>query len=122
MFVRRLTIDRFRGLEFEDGTDLDHGLLAVLLARLERDALGPLDRLVEGLHLELPVAHDDLLRFRKWAVDDGSVATGPVGFALAFTLRGRCSERIRGRLPLPEALRDELGALLLAPAVQHLEV
>jgi hypothetical protein len=34
----------------------------------------------------------------------------------------RCSECVRGRLPLPEALRDELGALLLAPAVQHLEV
>ena len=34
----------------------------------------------------------------------------------------RCSERVRGRLPLPEALRDELGPLLLAPAVQHLEV
>ena len=41
---------------------------------------------------------------------------------MAFTLRGRCSECVRGRLPLPEALRDELGALLLAPAVQHLEV
>lgn len=41
---------------------------------------------------------------------------------VAFTLRGRCSECVRGRLPLPEALRDELGALLLAPAVQHLEV
>jgi hypothetical protein len=39
-----------------------------------------------------------------------------------FTLRGRCSECLRGRLPLPEALRDELGALLLAPALQHLEV
>jgi hypothetical protein len=39
-----------------------------------------------------------------------------------FTLRGRCSECVRGRLPLPEALRDELGALLLAAAVQHLEV
>ena len=36
--------------------------------------------------------------------------------------RGRCSECVRGRLPLPEALRDELGPLLLAPAVQHLEV
>ena len=35
---------------------------------------------------------------------------------------GRCSECVRGRLPLPEALRDELGPLLLAPAVQHLEV
>jgi hypothetical protein len=41
---------------------------------------------------------------------------------MAFTLRGRCSERVRGRLPLPEALRDELGPLLLAPAVKHLEV
>src|SRR5439155_18987660 len=41
---------------------------------------------------------------------------------MAFTLRGRCSECVRGRLPLPEALRDELGPLLLAPAVQHLEV
>jgi hypothetical protein len=40
----------------------------------------------------------------------------------SFTLRGRCSECVRGRLPLPEALRDELGPLLLAPAVQHLEV
>ena len=41
---------------------------------------------------------------------------------LAFTLGGRCSECVRGRLPLPEALRDELGALLLAPALQRLEV
>ena len=36
--------------------------------------------------------------------------------------RGRCSECVPGRLPLLEALRDELGPLLLAPAVQHLEV
>jgi hypothetical protein len=41
---------------------------------------------------------------------------------MAFTLFGRCSECVRGRLPVPEALRDELGALLLAPAVQHLEL
>src|SRR5436305_6438143 len=41
---------------------------------------------------------------------------------MAFTLPGRCSECVRGRFPLPEALRDELGPLLLAPAVQHLEV
>src|SRR5207244_12994957 len=27
---------------------------------------------------------------------------------MAFTLRGRCSECVRGRLPLPETLRDEL--------------
>jgi hypothetical protein len=40
----------------------------------------------------------------------------------AFTLRGGLSECVRGRLPLPEALRDELGVLLLASAVQHLEV
>src|SRR3954468_1640762 len=32
------------------------------------------------------------------------------------------SEYVRGRLPLPESLCDELGALLLAPAVQRLEV
>src|SRR5947199_3287398 len=31
------------------------------------------------------------------------------------------SECVRGRLPLPEALRDELGPFLLAPAMQHLE-
>src|SRR5712691_11962849 len=41
---------------------------------------------------------------------------------MPFTLRGRCSESVRGRLPLPEALRDELGPLLLAPAVKHLEI
>src|SRR6187549_3029154 len=35
---------------------------------------------------------------------------------------GSTSERVRGRLPLLEALRDELGSLLLALAVQHLEV
>jgi hypothetical protein len=34
----------------------------------------------------------------------------------------RCSECVRGRLPLPEALGDELGPLLRAPAVEHLEV
>jgi hypothetical protein len=32
----------------------------------------------------------------------------------------RCSECVRGRLPLPEALGDELGPLVPAPAVQHL--
>jgi hypothetical protein len=35
---------------------------------------------------------------------------------------GSYSESVRGRLPLQEALRDELSALLLAPAVQHLEI
>jgi hypothetical protein len=34
----------------------------------------------------------------------------------------KCSECVRGRLPLPEALGDELGPLLLAPTVEHLEV
>ena len=33
-----------------------------------------------------------------------------------------CSECVRGRLPLPEALRDEVGPLLLVSTVQHLEV
>ena len=37
-------------------------------------------------------------------------------------IRGGLSECVRGRLPLPEALRDELGVLLLASAVQHQEV
>jgi hypothetical protein len=32
------------------------------------------------------------------------------------------SECVRGRLPLPQALRDELGPLLHARAVQHLDV
>src|SRR6059058_5020114 len=32
------------------------------------------------------------------------------------------SECVRGRLPLPEALRDELGPFLLGPALQDLEV
>src|SRR5918997_2194564 len=41
---------------------------------------------------------------------------------MAITLRDQCSECVRGRLPLPEALRDELGTLLLAPTLQHLEV
>jgi hypothetical protein len=41
---------------------------------------------------------------------------------MAFTLGGKCSECVRDRLPLPEALRDELSPLLLAPAVQHLEI
>src|SRR5947208_268526 len=40
----------------------------------------------------------------------------------SFTLRARCSECVRGRLPLPEALRDEMGPLLFAPTVQHLEI
>jgi hypothetical protein len=39
-----------------------------------------------------------------------------------FHATGRCSERVRGRLPLPEALPDELGPPFFAPAVQHLEV
>jgi hypothetical protein len=39
-----------------------------------------------------------------------------------FTLRSRCSECARGRLPLSEPLLDELGALLLAPALQYPEV
>src|SRR3954453_17157254 len=33
-----------------------------------------------------------------------------------------CSVCVRGRLPLPESLCDELGALLLAAAVHDLEV
>jgi hypothetical protein len=41
---------------------------------------------------------------------------------MAFALCGRYSECVRGRFPFAETLRDELGALLLAPAVQHLEV
>ena len=41
---------------------------------------------------------------------------------ISAALRDRYSERVRGRLPLPEALRDELGPPLLASAVQHLEV
>ena len=41
---------------------------------------------------------------------------------MAFTPRGRCSECVRGRLPLPETLGDELCPLLSAPAVEHLEV
>jgi hypothetical protein len=48
--------------------------------------------------------------------------TVPEPRIMGFTLPGRCSECVRGRLPFPEALGDELGALLLAPAVQHLEV
>jgi 2-polyprenyl-6-methoxyphenol hydroxylase-like FAD-dependent oxidoreductase len=44
---------------------------------------------------------------------------GPTGLMLAGALvvAGVTSERIRGRLPLPQALRDELGPLLRAPAV-----
>jgi hypothetical protein len=34
----------------------------------------------------------------------------------------RCSECVRGRLPLAKALRDELSPLLFAPTVQHLQV
>lgn len=34
----------------------------------------------------------------------------------------RGSECVRGRFPILEALRDELSPLLLASAVQHLEV
>jgi hypothetical protein len=41
---------------------------------------------------------------------------------LGDSLRGGCSEYVRGRLPLSEALRDELGPLLPAPALQHLKV
>jgi hypothetical protein len=33
-----------------------------------------------------------------------------------------CSECVRGRLPLAEALRDQFGPILFAPAVQHLKV
>jgi hypothetical protein len=32
------------------------------------------------------------------------------------------SECVRGRFPLPKPLHDELGALLRAPALEHLEI
>src|SRR5215217_137181 len=47
------------------------------------------------------------------------------GFCLTpspLVLRLSCSECVPGRLPLAQALRDELGPLLLATTVQHLEV
>src|SRR5204862_3086299 len=50
-------------------------------------------------------------------------ATGDRGAESAERPRSQpWSERVRGRLPLLEALRDELYALLFASAVQHQEV
>src|SRR2546425_1014317 len=51
-----------------------------------------------------------------------STSTYPANWRSAFALRGQCSECVRGRLPFPETLRDELGPLFLAPTVEHLEV
>ena len=56
------------------------------------------------------------------AVEEHNSLSGGKVDADATRPDGRCSECVRGRLPLPETLRDELGALLLAPAIQHLEV
>src|SRR5205823_1713919 len=40
------------------------------------------------------------------------------GLTRSSTPRGRCSECVRDRCPLPEALRNELAPLFLAPAVE----
>ena len=69
-----------------------------------------------------------IVRCPCWLRHDGSAAriyadgSDREPRIMAFTLRARCSECVRDRRPLPEALRDELGALLLAPAAQQLEV
>ena len=49
-----------------------------------------------------------------------STPVGPLGIGTYPS--SPCSERVRGRLPLLEALRDELYTLLLASAIQHQEV
>ena len=55
-----------------------------------------------------------------WAAENGAgFITGRSASSRGYRV---CSECVRGRLPFQEALRDELGPLLLAPAVQHLEI
>src|SRR4029079_5607006 len=50
-----------------------------------------------------------------------SMAALPGRLRQPYACPGR-SERVGGRLPLVERPRDQLGALLLVPAVEHLEV
>jgi hypothetical protein len=64
-----------------------------------------------------PLADAMTLRWPGGAVRRHETNADDLSNPFAFTLRDRCSECVRGRLPLPEALRDELGPLLLACAV-----
>src|ERR1022692_175436 len=83
--VRTLTVSPLVGcvrmLHLEQLTDLDLALGAVLAGvdpgkRLERHTVGPFDGLVHRLHLEDPVARDQLLRLGERPVDDGAVPPG----------------------------------------------
>src|SRR5687768_6242094 len=66
--LRRELVSEVLGLE--DRTDLDHAVLVVGV----RDPLDPLDRLVERLHLQDPVAGEQLLGLGERAVDHLPVA------------------------------------------------
>src|SRR6185295_1707103 len=63
-------------LELEHPAQLDLGLGAGLWIGLERDPLGPLDRLLARLDLDDPVAGDQLLGLGERAVDHLALAAG----------------------------------------------
>ena len=98
-----------------------------MLPRLGRSEYRRAFRIAAGDELlttlaEPPFGVDASRRWPEVAVMRRETNADDLSSPSAFTLRDWCSECVRGRLPLPEALRDELSPLLLASAVQHLEV
>src|SRR5215211_5317354 len=63
-------------VQLEQLADLDLPFGLGLTAGLKREPLGPFDGLVHRLHLEDPVAGDDLLGLAEGAVDHGALAAG----------------------------------------------
>src|SRR5215472_4672824 len=69
------TIHRFalpKVFQLKERADFDLGI--VLETRLKRDALGPLDSLFFGFHLDNPIAGDEFFGLRKRTVDYGPLA------------------------------------------------
>src|SRR6185295_17716644 len=54
----------------------DRAQFAFALAQDLKEALGPVDRLVHGFHLEEGIGGDELLGLRERSVDDGDLAVG----------------------------------------------
>src|SRR5215218_284910 len=63
-------------LQLEQLAQLDLPFGLGLTAGLKREPLGPFDGLAHRLHLEDPVAGDDLLGLAEGAVDHGALAAG----------------------------------------------
>src|SRR5215211_2535859 len=97
-------------LGLEHLPDLDLGLSLVRIGT----ALDPFDRLVQRLHLDQPVARDQLLRLREGAVDHGALPSGELHpRALRARLQPLASEQHAGVHQLLVELAH-LGEELLA--------